>query len=522
MIRRASFVVLVVWFGAAGWAAEDSPPKEVVAVEVAMEEAIARAEPSVACVIVSRSSVYQNWFGESPSPDQPGRLGDFSPATAVLRAPPGDQDQVREQKDELARRLVTRRDDPRVDRAFKKRFDLSDLEYVPESFGSGVVVDERGLVLTNYHVVRDARKIFVRLPEGGAYADIHAADPRSDLAVLRLLTPAMALRAVRLGDGGHVRKGQLVLSVANPFAAGFRDGSPSASWGIVSNVRRRLPTKPLARETDRAQLTLHHYGTLLQTDARLNAGCSGGALIDLKGELVGLTTAVAALTGMETAGGFAVPMDEDMKAIVRVLMEGREVEYGFLGVTFDAGPQFGGAIQFRDVYANSPAERAGLRRGDTLVEVNGHPVRENDDLFLNIGRHLAGSEVRLKLRSPGGGERPAVVRLAKLYQPGERIIASNRPKPVHGLRVDYASVLVQRDRSLSVIPEGVFVSDVQAGSPADNAHLQNTMVVAVNGRPVGDPETFYREVARAEGSGAPLELTVTGVDGGGERRVRLD
>src|SRR5437868_10417166 len=109
---------------------------------------------------------------------------------------------------------------------------------MPRSIGSGVVIDTDGLVLTNYHVVQEATKIFVRLPGGkGSYADIHAADPRSDLAVLRLQSPVGRLRAIKLGDGGKAKRGQLVLSLANPFAAGFRDGSPSASWGIVSNIR---------------------------------------------------------------------------------------------------------------------------------------------------------------------------------------------------------------------------------------------------------------------------------------------
>src|SRR5207248_9225764 len=138
-------------------------------------------------------------------------------------------------------------------------------------------------------------KVFVRLPDRqGSYADIHAADPRSDLAVLRLLNPKLALRPLKLGEGEKAKRGQFVLSLANPFAAGFRDGKPSASWGIVSNLRRRAPGP--AREEERAK-TLHHYGTLIQTDARLNLGCSGGALIDLQGRLIGLTSATAAIAG---------------------------------------------------------------------------------------------------------------------------------------------------------------------------------------------------------------------------------
>ena len=134
---------------------------------------------------------------------------------------------------------------------------------------------------------------------------MHAADSRSDLAVLALDKP-VAVKAIKVGNGDAVEKGDYVLSLSNPFAAGFRDGSPSASWGIISNVRRRVPGS--AREEDRGK-SLHQYGTLLQTDARLNLGCSGGALIDLNGNLIGLTTSTAAISGGEVPGGFAVPIE---------------------------------------------------------------------------------------------------------------------------------------------------------------------------------------------------------------------
>src|SRR4029077_3487873 len=105
--------------------------------------------------------------------------------------------------------------------------DLSHPDHQPEAYGSGVVLDDSGLILTNEHVIRDATKIYVRLPGNkGSYADIHASDPRSDLAVLRLTEPVGKLKTIKMGDGGKVRKGQLVLSLANPFAAGFKDGSP--------------------------------------------------------------------------------------------------------------------------------------------------------------------------------------------------------------------------------------------------------------------------------------------------------
>ncbi|MBV9126391.1 MAG: trypsin-like peptidase domain-containing protein [Planctomycetes bacterium] len=521
----------LLWAGLAGCAClalvparGDQKPSlgDALALQETMERAIREAEPSIACILVSRSPVYQKWFGETPHPETPGRLGDFNPDRAALQAPPNERAQVDELKKEIALKLKQYSNSTAVELEIKKQFDLSNPAYVPESYGSGVVVEKSGLILTNYHVVRDAKKVYVRLPGGqGSYANIRAADPRSDLAILELLdTSLQPLPAIRLGDGGHVRKGQFVLTIANPFAAGFRDGSPSASWGILSNLRRRAPAKPGLDEMEHARLSLHHFGTLLQTDARLNLGCSGGALIDLRGELIGLTTTLAAVTGGETAGGFAVPLDDDFKRIVAVLEQGKEVDYGFLGVGFERDIVRGDSVRLGRVLLNSAASRAGLLPGDAILEVNDFPVRENDDLFLAVGKLLAGSEARLKVRSLNGRVRMVTVKLDKFYQPTDQIIASNQPAWVRGLRVDYTSVLVQRDPFLREIPRGVYVREVQPNSPADEARLQEAVITEVNGQPVHDPDEFYREADKVEKTAA-LVLTVVNREGSGSRQVKL-
>src|SRR5262249_54410989 len=145
----------------------------------------------------------------------------------------------------------------------------------------------------------------------------------------------------------------------------FRDGSPSASWGIVSNLRRRAPGNP--NETERAGRSLHIYGTLIQTDSRISPGCSGGGMFNLQGELIGLTTSTAALSGTETPGGFAVPMDIHMRRIIEKLRQGEEVEYGFLGVSLQPETNAGKGVYLADVTGNSPASRAGLQRGDVIT-----------------------------------------------------------------------------------------------------------------------------------------------------------
>jgi S1-C subfamily serine protease len=512
MYCRACLIGLAIIMGAGRLfaAADDDTPRlrEALALEEAFQGAIQKAEPSIACILVSRSDLYQRWFKEPASADG-CILGEFNPTRAALQVPPEDEAQLRELKAGLEKRF--REPDAEV----KRSFDLSDAAYVPESFGSGVVINESGLILTNYHVIRDATKIFVRLPGGkGSYADIHAAEPRCDLAVLRLIDRRLApLPVIKRGDGGKLRKGQLILSLANPFAAGMKDGSPSASWGIVSNLRRRS-SPPTGSETERAKVKLHHFETLIQTDARLNLGCSGGALINLRGEMVGLTTALAAVTGGETAGGYAIPLDDANRAYIQRLEKGQSVDFGFLGVGFQSTGR--GHAPSLSVFPGSPAARAGLRDHDVILAVNGIPVRDADDIFLAISTLLAGAEARFDVRSQAG-QRRVTATLDKLYVPG-KVYASLRPAPVRGMRVDYTSIVFQRDR-LQNIPQGVFVTDVVPGSAADTARLQDAIITRINGQEIDGPADFYRRVAQIKG---PLELTILSQAPGGVSTVKLD
>jgi S1-C subfamily serine protease len=487
-----------------------SPLQDAQVLEKTMEEAIAKAEPSIACIIVSRSEEYDlklaNKEREQAVEDRKlGKLGGYNPALPVAdhRWPRGPQ--------------------PRV--PARDSLDLSDPNNVPESYGSGVVLDASGLILTNFHVVRDATKIYVRVPGGkGSYADIHAADSRSDFAVLRLIDKLSDLKALKKGDASKVRKGQIVLSIANPYAAGFRDGSPSASWGIISNVRRRPPGS--TNEQERTK-NLHQYGTLLQLDARLHLGCSGGAVIDLNGELIGLTTAEAALSGVDTPGGFAVPMDAGMWRIVEKLKEGKEVEYGFLGVSFE-GPietkpgekHDGVSLNKVKVIPGSPAEQARdqegtrpLHSGDMIMSIDGVRVHEIEDLFLVIGTQLAGREIQIEVKASGGGWEKRTVKLAKFNSPGQ-YIASNVPAPIAGLRVDYSSLLVQRQMfdprfNRVGIHSGVMIRDVVSGSPADAAKLQPDKVITqVNNQRVTTPTEFYVCMENALKNGDKVDLLV--------------
>jgi S1-C subfamily serine protease len=476
--------------------------KDALALQETLQDAIKTAEPSMACILVSRSDVYERFFHQRPPADNPGKLGGFDPS--AYRGP-------------VPMRPFGRRfgfDGQGTPEQESRKYDLADPSNVPEAYGSGVLIDaQKLLILTNYHVIRDATKVYVRLPgEKGSYADIHAADPRSDLAVLRLLgeklwlTKGQAFKEIKFGDGGAVRKGEFVVTLAHPFAAGFRDGSPSASWGIVSNLQRRAVATFTEEQVVRA---LHVCGVLIQTDARLNLGCSGGALINLRGEMIGLTTSRAALTGSEMAGGFAIPLDANIKRILGKLKDGVEVEYGFLGVG-PPQPRKGEGFLIEAVTPGSPAQKAGLQAGQRILSINGTPIHDFDELFVTVSTLLAGSEVRLEIEKNGHRELVAVT-LAKLHAPG-KIIASKKPAAIRGCRVGYTSVLVTQ-RTMDglhlgnvYVKPGVLVTEVQPGSPADLAHLKvNDVITHVNNQEVNAPAEFCREAGKIP-SGKELKL----------------
>ena len=433
------------------------PASPAKALEEQLQKVIDDATPSVVAVVVS----HRKYPASRPTDAKtPGTLGEYGSA-------------------------------PRFDPALLQpgvaiatdRLDLTQVENVADNqFGSGLVLDaDRGLILTPYHLIEGATKIYVRTGAGkGSYADIHAADARSDLAVLRLIHPTKGIASAKLGtvqfltapDGTkpNLKRGSMLAAVGHPLASGFADGVPSGSWGILSNIRRRTATAP-PREDLRSNKPLHQFGSLIQTDARIALGSSGAALFNLDGEAIGLSSAIAAVQGSEASGGYAIPFDTNYRRIISVLFAGHEVDYGFLGVfpTTYAGP--GGGAQINTVTPGCPAAFAGLQNEDIIREVDGHAIKDSDDLLLFVGAALAGSEVTLTVQRNGKTLQKKAV-LAKIAN-SLPSIASVAPPNVRGLRVDYSSVeLVKRFNTNTGLrfddpPVGVSVRDVEAGSAAE-------------------------------------------------------
>ncbi len=379
----------------------------------------------------------------------------------------------------------------------------TDPDFIPTAYATGVVVDPRGLILTAHHVLGEDSEYYVTTHERKVYrARVNGADPRSDLAVLAI--DADGLVPIRFGDGTRLRRGQLVIALGNPYAIA-RDGQVSASWGIVSNLARKAPPSPSEFDTS-GRTTLHHFGTLIQTDARLTLGTSGGPLLNREGEMVGLCVALAAAAGYERAAGYAIPVDATFHRVLVTLKEGREVEYGFLGVRptnlapreVHAGLQ---GTRLSEVVPGTPADHFGLREGDVLTAVNDTPIHDADGLYLEVGKLPVEAEVQLAILRNGRRRRVDVV-LSKYPVRGRRVVTT--PAPAwRGLRVDYPTAWLdaaRHQRRPPAFDEGVIVTDVEEHSSAWEAGLRpGALLSHVEKTMVRTPRQFHEAVAGRPG-----------------------
>jgi serine protease Do len=419
--------------------------------------------------------------------------------------------------------------------------------FIPSDFGSGVILArEKGdkdarFVLTNRHVIVGTRRSDAKVDEASRFyvrlashrvveATVVAADPRSDLAVLRLDLTAANLKAeeappLPLGNGDVVKKGQVVVALGNPYAIG-RDGSASASLGIISNISRRPASKTTEAFNKDENATIHEYGTLLHVDTRLNLGTSGGALVNLDGHLIGLTTSLAALQGYEKSVGFAIPIDSGMRRVIESLLAGFEVEYGFLGVaptdarfvdleSADGQAPQASAAMVRWIARNSPAHAAHLRPNDCILQVNERPVFSSTDLMREIGLLGPDAIARLKIWRPLSRELSQVeIRLGKwpVYDDSKIITTAKRHPAWKGLNVDYSTGrrrFMPGDQAgdwFSQYVSAVVIAEVEPGSEAAEQGLTTGQFIAsVNGRQVKTPDEFHKAV---DGAAGPVALVL--------------
>ncbi len=271
----------------------------------------------------------------------------------------------------------------------------------PSSKGTGLIVDGDGLILTNQHVIQGAEAIQVILHDQRTFdATVVSSDPRIDLAVLRI--DAEHLRAVTWGDGDSVKVGQWAFACGNPLGLASRTGRASLTHGIVNGLGRDITRRIV--EPD-AEFEMRYYGNLIETTASVHPGSSGGPLFNIKGQVIGIVTAVELSSHLEATRGFAIPININTRRIIDTLMSGGVVRYGFLGVEvkdvasnrlrFVRGQGSRGARIDRIVLPEGPAALAGLEAADVVIEFDGVPVEDSDHLVRLVGFTAVGTEAKI-------------------------------------------------------------------------------------------------------------------------------
>jgi len=373
-----------------------------------------------------------------------------------------------------ARGTVAVRADPFFSDPFFQRF-----FHIPQqrrqreirSVGSGVIIDAaRGLVVTNHHVIASTKEIAVTLRDGRTLdAKLVGSDPATDLAVLQI--PPDRLAELHFADSDALRVGDFVVAIGNPFGLG-----QTVTSGIVSALGR-------------GGLGLGNYEDFIQTDAAINSGNSGGALVNLRGELIGINSQIVSRGGGGSIGiGFAIPTNM-VRDIVAQLVEHGAVHRGLLGVAsqdltvelaeaFGLSSQRGGAVVV-EIQAGSSAEHAGLRPGDVVVRVNGRPIRRAQELTNALGVLAVGDAVSLQILRDGI-ERKIVAKI------GERAPPRVADAPTLAERLSGAQfVNFKRQQAQTKDGDGVLVLAVELGSAAWRYGLRKgDVVVAVNRKPV--------------------------------------
>jgi serine protease Do len=384
---------------------------------------------------------------------------------------------------------------------FSRRYSTNDPDAPREGSGSGFIIDASGYILTNHHVVAGADRVTVTLSDGRSLrADIIGSDQVIDVALLQVHADG-PLPVAPLGDSEQLRVGEWVCAIGNPLGVYVH----SVTVGVVSFLGRKLFDQ-----------TLDNY---IQTDAAISVGNSGGPLINARGEVVGITTAISSQAANI---GFAIPIGQVID-ILPQLREYGSVTRGSIGVgltnvtgtlrdALDIRPDHGALVQ--DVSFDTPAARAGLRTYDVVVGVDGRAVTSDEDLIRYIASQAPGTAVTLRVWREGG-ERDIPVRLA------QRVVATRSRQPVTasdsrsaadweplGLRVRELDTDAVARLRLPADLAGVLVSEVDPAGPSRLANLRiNQVILEVNRQPVTSVEQ-YRARASSLPAGAPVALLV--------------
>jgi serine protease Do len=361
----------------------------------------------------------------------------------------------------------------------------------PFGVGSGVIVSKDGYILTNSHVVKDADEIDVTLADKRTFkAKVKGADPESDIAVIKI--DAKDLPVAKIGDSSKLRVGEIVVAVGNPFGL-----SQTVTSGIIS-------------AQGRTNMGILDYEDFIQTDAAINPGNSGGPLVNISGEVIGINTAIASKSGGYQGIGFAIPSNS-AKLIMDDLITDGKVHRGLLGVNIQAvdeslAKSFGrtstdGAL-VSQVISGSPAEKAGVKAGDIIIQFNDQPIKDHSHLKNLVGREKPGTSTKLTVFR----DKKTIDLNVKIAERTEKAIASAAPKQTSAaetsseLGIDIESVPSGAAESLGLKEgEGVRIKDMNSdGTGARMGLRSGDVILEVDGKTIADVSAFNAAVATAK------------------------
>ncbi|MBC8208784.1 MAG: DegQ family serine endoprotease [Desulfobulbaceae bacterium] len=374
--------------------------------------------------------------------------------------------------------------DPFFREFFGPNFDIP-RERQEKSLGSGVIVSKDGIILTNNHVVENAEEILVTLADNRELeAEIVGTDPKSDVAVIRLKKTPGDLKPLTIGDSSQMRLGEVVLAIGNPFGLGH-----TVTMGIIS-------------AKGRADVGINDYEDFIQTDAAINPGNSGGALLNLHGELIGINSAIISRSGGYQGIGFAIPSNMAQAVMDSLIAHGRVVR-GWLGVSIQnldrnlaeaMGLNINSGVLISDIIDDSPAARAGLKRGDIIRKVNSQTIDNASRLRNSIAS--LGSEAKIKLAILRN-QKEKIITVHLTAQPED--IAGGTPLDddegvLAGLNLSSITPTTREQYKITPkIKQGIVITGVKRDSKAQQAGLRpGDVILELNQQPVDSIKTFSK------------------------------
>ncbi|MDL0088321.1 Do family serine endopeptidase [Campylobacter gastrosuis] len=352
------------------------------------------------------------------------------------------------------------------------------------SLGSGVIISQNGYIVTNNHVIEDSEQIIVTLPnsEKEYKAKLIGADPKTDLAVIKI--EAQGLSAIAIADSSKLLEGDVVFAIGNPFGVGS-----SITRGIVSALNKN-------------NIGLNQYENFIQTDASINPGNSGGALVDSRGALVGINSAILSRGGDSSGIGFAIPASM-VKDIAKKLISDGKIERGYIGVMIANLNE-----QQKELYQNKegalissvekdfPADKAGLKRGDLVIAVDDKPIKNANDLKNFIGSLSPNSQINVTFER-GGKVSSVKIKLTNMSVDSKNL---KDDAGIDGLSITNLNDEIRRKYKINPDISGVMVSDVKQGSKAAEFGFERgDIVMQIGDDVIKDVNSFVAVLKRLNG-----------------------